>query len=52
VEQLIQAEEDAARYHEAFAAECQAILGDRARAFEKSAKQDRDYAAELRKLLV
>jgi len=51
VEQLIQAEDDAARYHEAFAAECRAILGDRARAFEKSAEQDRDYAAELRKLL-
>ena len=50
-EQLIRAEEDAARYHDAFAAECRAMLGDRARSFEKSAKQDRDYAAELRKLL-
>jgi hypothetical protein len=50
-EQLCQAEEDAARYHEAFAAECQAILGDRTGAFVKSAKQDRDYAAELRGLL-
>ena len=50
-EQLIQAEEDAARYHDAFAAECGAVLGERARSFEKSAKQDRDYAAELRKLL-
>ena len=51
VEQLIQAEEDTARYHDAFAAQCGAILGDRARSFEKSAKQDRDYAAELRRLL-
>ena len=51
VEQLCQAEEDAARYHDAFAAECRAILGDRAKSFEKSAEQDRDYAAELRKLL-
>jgi hypothetical protein len=51
VEQLCQAEEDTARYHDAFAAECRAILGDRAKSFEKSAKQDRDYAAELRRLL-
>ena len=51
VEQLIQAEEDAARYHDAFAAECRAVLGDRAKAFAKSAQQDRDYAAALRKLL-
>ena len=50
-EQLIRAEEDAARYHDAFAAECGAILGDRARSFAKSARQDRDYAAELRTLL-
>ena len=51
VDQLIQAEEDAARYHDAFAAECRAILGDRSAAFEKSARQDRDYAAELLRLL-
>jgi len=52
VEQLIQAEEDTARYHEDFLTECEALLAGKARAFEKSAKQDRAYAAELREMLV
>lgn len=51
VEQLIQAEEDTARYHEAFVAECAGTLADRAPAFEKSAKQDRAAAADLREML-
>jgi hypothetical protein len=51
VEQLIQAEEDTARYHEDFVAQCEDILAASARAFKKSAKQDRAAAAELRELL-
>ena len=50
-EQLIQAEEDTARYHEDFLTECEALLAGKARAFEKSAQQDRAYAAELRQML-
>jgi len=49
--QLVQAEEDTARYHEDFLTQCEKMLGGRARAFEKSARQDRAYATELRKLL-
>jgi hypothetical protein len=51
VEQLIQAEEDAARYHEEFAVQCADTLELQARLFGKSAQQDRAYAAELRELL-
>jgi len=50
-EQLIQAEEDTARYHEDFLTQCEAMLAGKARAFEKSAQQDRAYAAELREML-
>jgi len=50
-EQLIQAEEDTARYHEAFVTQCEEALAGKARAFEKSAQQDRAYAAELREML-
>jgi len=50
-EQLIQAEEDTARYHEDFLTQCEDTLAGKARAFEKSAQQDRAYAAELRKML-
>ncbi|MCX6372687.1 MAG: hypothetical protein NTX16_06320 [Actinobacteria bacterium] len=50
-EQLIQAEMDTARYHEDFLTQCEAILAGKARAFDKSAQQDRAYAAELRKML-
>jgi len=49
--QLIQAEEDTARYHEDFVAQCDEILAASARAFKKSAKQDRAAAAELKSLL-
>ena len=51
VEQLIQAEEDAARYHEEFAMQCADTLELQARLFGKSAQQDRAYAAELKELL-
>ncbi len=51
VEQLIQAEEDAARYHEEFAMQCADALELQARLFAKSAQQDRAYAAELRERL-
>jgi len=51
VEQLIQAEEDAARYHEEFAMQCADTLELQARLFGKSAQQDRAAAAELRELL-
>ena len=51
VEQLIQAEEDAARYHEEFAVHCAETLGPQARLFDKTAQQDRAYAAQLRELL-
>ena len=50
-EQLIQAEEDTARYHEDFVTQCRETLAGRARAFEKSAQQDRACAAELREML-
>jgi hypothetical protein len=50
-EQLIQAEEDTARYHEDFLTQCERALGSKARAFEKSAQQDRAYAAQLRVML-
>ena len=50
-EQLARAEEDAARFHEAFAAGCGTELGARAGAFEKSAAQDRAAAAQLRDML-
>ena len=51
VEQLIQAEEDTARYLEDFVARCAASLAAGAPALKKSAKQDRACAAELRELL-
>ena len=51
VEQLAQAEEDAARYHEEFAMQCADTLELQARLFGKSAQQNRAYAAELRELL-
>ena len=51
VEQLIQAEEDAARYHEEFAVQCADTLELQARLFGKSAQQDRAYAARLTELL-
>jgi hypothetical protein len=51
VEQLIRAEEDTARYHEDFVAQCEGILGGSARAFQKSARQNRAYAAKLRDML-
>ena len=50
-EQLIQAEEDTARYLEDFLTQCESVLAGKARAFEKSAKQDRACAAELREML-
>jgi hypothetical protein len=51
VEQLIQAEQDAARYHEEFAMQCADTLELRARSFGKSAQQDRAAAAQLKELL-
>lgn len=51
VEQLIHAEEDAARYHEDFATQCAYVLELKARLFAKSAQQDRAAAAELREML-
>lgn len=50
-EQLIQAEEDTARYHEDFVHECEQILAASVRAFTKAAKQSRRRAAELRGML-
>ena len=50
-EQLIRAEEDTARYHEEFVAQCEDMLAASARAFKKSAKQDRAAAAELKEML-
>jgi rubrerythrin len=47
IEQLIQAEEDTARFHEDFVAHAQDVLAASARAFRKSAKQDREAAQEL-----
>jgi hypothetical protein len=51
VEQLIQGEEDAARFHEDFVAHADDVLAASARAFKKSAKQDRQAAEELRAAL-
>jgi len=51
IEQLAQAEEDAARYHEAFVAQCGEMLAAKALTFAKSAAQDRAYAARLRDML-
>jgi hypothetical protein len=51
VEQLIAAEQDAARYHEEFAMQCAGTLELKARLFGKTAHQDRAYATELRELL-
>ncbi|NLE23689.1 MAG: hypothetical protein GX624_13060 [Actinobacteria bacterium] len=51
IEQLAQAEEDAARYHEEFALQCADPLELDARLFGKTAQQDRAVAAELRKML-
>jgi hypothetical protein len=51
VEQLVQAEEDAARYHDEFVAQADEVLAASARAFKKAAKQDRATAEELRSLL-
>jgi hypothetical protein len=51
VEQLAQAEVDAARYHEEFAMQCADTLELDARLFGKTAQQDRATAAELRELL-
>jgi hypothetical protein len=50
-QQLIAAEEDTARYHEDFVSQCGEILAHSARAFTKSAKQDRAVAEELKSLL-
>lgn len=50
VEQLIQAAEDTARYHEDFVTQCEEILAASTRAFKKSAKQDRAAAQELREM--
>jgi hypothetical protein len=51
LEQLIQAEEDTARYHEDFVTQCEDVLAASARAFKKAAKQDRAAAEELREML-
>jgi hypothetical protein len=50
-EQLAQAEEDAARYHEEFAMQCADELELDARLFGKTAQQDRATALEIRELL-
>jgi hypothetical protein len=50
-EQLIAAEEDTARYHEDFVAQCEEMLAASARAFKMSAKQAWAEAATLRELL-
>jgi hypothetical protein len=49
--QLIQAEEDTAQYHEDFVMQCEQILANSARAFKKTAKQDRAAAEELKSML-
>ena len=51
VEQLIQAEQDAARYHDDFVAQCEDVLAASTRAFKKAAKQERAAAEELRGML-
>ena len=49
--QLIQAEEDTARYHDDFVRNCEDILAASAGAFRKSARQDRAAAEALKSLL-
>jgi hypothetical protein len=51
VDQLIQAEEDTARYHEEFVSTAADVLAGSASAFKRAAKQNRQAAAELRKML-
>jgi hypothetical protein len=51
VEQLARAEDDAARFHDDFATQCAALLGERARLFQKSATQDRAAGTQLRGML-
>jgi hypothetical protein len=51
VEQLSTALDDAARFHEDFVHECEQILAASVRAFKKAAKQDRERAEELRRML-
>jgi hypothetical protein len=51
VGQLAHAEDDAGRFHEVFAERCAEMLGRRAKAFAKSATQDRAVAQQLRDLL-
>ena len=50
-EQLAQAEDDAARYHEAFATQYADSLEQKAVLFAKSARQDRAAAAEIKEML-
>ena len=50
-EQLIQAELDAARYHDEFVAQCEQILANSARFFTKSARQDRASAEQMQAML-
>ena len=51
VEQLIAAEQAAARYHDDFVTQCDDVLAASARAFKKAAKRDRAAAEELQKML-
>jgi hypothetical protein len=51
VEQLAQAEDDTARFHEDFVAHADDVLAASSRAFKKAAKQDRQAAQELRAAL-
>jgi hypothetical protein len=51
VEQLAQAEDDTARFHEDFVAHAEDVLAASARAFRKAAKQNRQAAEELRAAL-
>jgi hypothetical protein len=51
VEQLTQAEEDAARFHDDFVTHAEDVLAASARAFRKAAKQDHQAAEELRAAL-
>jgi Glycerophosphoryl diester phosphodiesterase family len=51
VEQLAQAEDDTASFHEDFVAHADDVLAASARAFKKAAKQDRQAAEELREAL-
>ena len=50
-EQLIRAEEDAARYHTDFVAKAEDVLAASARAFKKAARQELEAAEELRLML-